>query len=356
MELLVVVSIIAVLAGLLLPALAGVRRRGRKTEEASAARQIGIAWNLYANSSNDYVLPGFLPENIQQGDQDNRAWNVRYNFDRSTPIPTNVTETWPLRLGQYVNFNHDVYLGYRADLNYPTAVAMPGIAPDGSTILDEPVYDVGNFYPQYAPSETGEPTIPRDQNVALFPAFGYNAYYVGGWYHYVSVPGGLAPKPKYADARALTGSSLDGGRISVVARTSSAIRFTNKMILFSGATSVTPGVYEEMEDDRQGCHYVIPRWMELGANDSWDSEADLRIWYAGMETSGGFVFSDAVITVAGSGPDDNFAAIPFGRHTGQVTAVHGDLHIGAHKPGVLEDQQYWVNGAVQSHHATHRRP
>jgi len=49
MEILVVIVIIAVLAGLLLPALMGARERGRRTTCASNLRQIGMAFEMYAD-------------------------------------------------------------------------------------------------------------------------------------------------------------------------------------------------------------------------------------------------------------------------------------------------------------------
>ena len=58
-ELLVVMVIIALLVGLLLPALGRAREEARKTQCRSNLRQIGLAVNMYCNDNHGYTPPGY---------------------------------------------------------------------------------------------------------------------------------------------------------------------------------------------------------------------------------------------------------------------------------------------------------
>lgn len=80
-ELLVVVAILGILAGMLLPALAKARYRAAQANEISAARQLMLAWRLYADDFNDRVLPGYrygLEARDLQGRQVPHPINARY--------------------------------------------------------------------------------------------------------------------------------------------------------------------------------------------------------------------------------------------------------------------------------------
>lgn len=80
-ELLVVIGIIALLAAMLLPALGKARYRASQVNEMSGARQLLIAWSLYAEDHSDSVLPGYrygLNATDFQGRPVNHPINARY--------------------------------------------------------------------------------------------------------------------------------------------------------------------------------------------------------------------------------------------------------------------------------------
>lgn len=63
-ELLVVIAVIALLVGVLAPALGAARQAGRKTRELAGGRQVMTAFHAYSNDAKGAVLPGYLSESM----------------------------------------------------------------------------------------------------------------------------------------------------------------------------------------------------------------------------------------------------------------------------------------------------
>lgn len=80
-ELLVVLAIIAILAGLLLPALARAKQKARVANESNSARQLLLAWQMYADDFDDRLLPGYrygFEAKDRQGNLLSHPINARY--------------------------------------------------------------------------------------------------------------------------------------------------------------------------------------------------------------------------------------------------------------------------------------
>jgi prepilin-type N-terminal cleavage/methylation domain-containing protein/prepilin-type processing-associated H-X9-DG protein len=91
-ELLVVIAVIAILASLLLPALAGARKRAQMTNEIAAAKHLLLAWRMYADDHEGQLFPGY-------------RYGLEANDDQGHAIGHPVNARYPWRLAPYLDDN-----------------------------------------------------------------------------------------------------------------------------------------------------------------------------------------------------------------------------------------------------------
>ena len=102
-ELLVVTVIIALLVAILLPALAGARASALKVKELAAARQLMLAYLLYAEDHGGSLLRGELPDYVMGDGVDEPRYHAADESGR--PLAEHIAAPYPWRLAPWMDYD-----------------------------------------------------------------------------------------------------------------------------------------------------------------------------------------------------------------------------------------------------------
>ncbi len=150
-ELLVVIAIIATLIGILLPAVGKARDSAKATKEIAGARQLMLAYQLYANDNQDRLLVGYVQNEVYAKMQQRNELPRNPGGETISGLPA---RRYPWRIASYLDGNLDsIYLDKRV---------VEALADyEGTDLVSTASHEL-----QYL--------------VSLFPSFGVNSYFVGG--------------------------------------------------------------------------------------------------------------------------------------------------------------------------------
>jgi len=254
-ELLVVISITALLLGLMLSGLRAAIAKGKQTKEANRLKQVLLAWQMYSNQYEDRLLPGYLEQcmgadGVQTGPQGGASWQVRFRNKRGQELAPGLCQAYPWRLAPFLSYNFDAILGWRLDISEDLDTAL---AVEGDQIPELPA-----CLASVGASIDGAGT-------ELQPAFGYNAYYLGGWWRWVN----NAPVLTFAQSTQTQGGTSGTSAGSVTALSQSNISRPSEIVAFCGSTflNASTNPYPRLSDSLPGAPWVVPH--KLGATDVW---------------------------------------------------------------------------------------
>lgn len=284
-ELLVTVAIIGVLVGLLIGGLRAAMGSARKTRELNGFRGVHAAWYQYSTSFDEHLLPGFLDVATQE------TWQVTTPNMSGQRLPLGLSQTYPWRLAPFVDNPYSTFVGYMErdgeDESANTAVAAP--------------WDGADLVPEWAGPTFDDP----GSLVALQPGFGYNAYYVGGWY-------------KEGTALFSAGAGRVAIRLGAIARTSEQVVFAASTYRDAGRYPIRGGG----DDQVPGAAWIAP--PQLGTVPVWQP--------LGMQDTG-------ILEVRLS------QAVPARRHNGTVATVRADGSTETSSVATLLDMRLWTSAA-----------
>ena len=309
-ELLVVIAVIAILLGIMLVGLQGASRTSKNLRSMNRGRQVFIAWTAYSNTYADKLLPGYLSTSVQD------KWRVTYSSPSlQGSLDSDFTETYPLRLLPYLDNSVEPMFGYRND--------------------------VDSLQNEYASENNPAEHEAALQVMADTPEFGYNAYYVGGWWKMSDTRAHLifGDTPIQANG---SGGSTRNVRGRLVALNLGSIRQPERLVTFCTASFRDQGIYVRNERNPDGAAWVVP--PRLCETEVWNS-------YAGNPIEMGATVTPALASQGASGQGlEVFTAeaVPLRRHGITVPTVTADGATAQLGIPDLLDMTRWTSGAITS--------
>lgn len=290
-ELLVVIAIIATLMGILLPALGSARTSARAVKELSGARQLMLAYTMYADDNRGRLLIGYA----QHGRFANDVWDVmvqRGEQPRNAVgdiIGAPIGQRYPWRIAPYFDGNLDAL--------YMDPRVLDSLAELRSVNAD--FVSTQDLAMQYV--------------VSLVPSFGINAYFVGG--------GGVLgdPYPMSPSGRRYFGD-FHISRMSQAWRPSSLITFASSRT----AASSLPSDIITATGIVQGWHTITPPYLYEGQGRRWgDSYHEIT-----------------------ENPSHNSGNVSL-RYNGKGAAAMLDGHVEQYGWDDFDDMRNWANQATK---------
>jgi len=254
-ELLVAISVIGLLLGLLISGLRAAVTAGKQTKEANRLKQVLLAWQMYSNQYEDRLLPGYLEQcmgadGVQRGPQGGASWQVRFRNKQGRELTPELCQAYPWRLAPFLDYDYDAILGWRLDIIDDLDTAL--------VVETDQVPDLPACLASVGASMDGAGT-------ELQPGFGYNAYYLGGWWRWVN----NAPTLTFAQSTQTQGGTSGTNAGSVTALAQSNISRPSEIIAFCGSTFLNASTYPSatLSENLPGAPWVVPH--KLGATDVW---------------------------------------------------------------------------------------
>ncbi len=336
-ELLVVVSIIGILLALASAGLRAAISSGKQSKEMNRVRQITVAWLMYSGQYEDRLLPGILEQALGQpgmqtdpADPSTQAWRVHYKDQRGNELEPSLCQTYPWRLASYLDYDSDPFLGYRSD---------------GETNLALSVYRDPE-YPVDLPSSMASAIALDGAGVAFQPGFGYNAYYLGGWWKLVA---GVPTLAFGHDGYTQPGSASII-RNGIVATRLSGISRPSELVAFCASTYLpaSSAPYSKFSEYDPGSAWVVPH--RLGTADIWGFGGVTLETVSNWEPD----LNGRVMALLNPMPTPlpqgdigsllvhSTQSVPFERYGKSVSLSHADGSTTSEDIAVLNDVRYWV--------------